>query len=184
MNIRKAKIEEANQIAPLLLLATEEVIYGFIEEKNADKAGKLMHHFTATPANQYSFENCWVAEENGQILGAVAVYDGANLNTLRKPIGKYVEGQLGVVFNPEDETQAGEIYIDSLGVRTDQQGKGIGAQMLQHLIKNYVEEEGKTLGLLVDKDNPLAKKLYLKLGFEVVGEKTLVGKELEHLQIG
>jgi ribosomal protein S18 acetylase RimI-like enzyme len=54
--------------------------------------------------------------------------------------------------------------------------------MFQFLIDEYVHKRDKTLGLLVDKDNPDAKKLYLKLGFEIVGEKTLVGKNMEHLQ--
>jgi len=184
MIIRQAKIEDSKEISTLLLLASEEVIYGFIQEENSEKANQLMQHFTAQPANQYSYENCWVAEEDHLIIGAVAIYDGANLQSLREPVKIYVEEKFGVPFNPEDETQEGELYIDSLGVRADQQGKGIGAQILQFLIDKYVKSEGKVLGLLVDKDNPLAKKLYVKLGFKIVSEKTLVGKELEHLQIG
>ena len=85
-------------------------------------------------------------------------------------------------FNPEDETQAGEYYIDCVGVNPNQQGKGIGSKIFQFLIDEYVYRRKETLGLLVDRDNPNAKRLYLKLGFEVVGEKTLVGKRLEHLQ--
>jgi len=54
--------------------------------------------------------------------------------------------------------------------------------MLRFLINEYVNNRNKTLGLLVDKDNPQAKKLYLRLGFVPVGEKTLAGKSMEHLQ--
>ena len=43
-------------------------------------------------------------------------------------------------------------------------------------------ENQQTLGLLVDEANPLAEKLYLKLGFEFVGHKELVGKKMKHLQ--
>lgn len=69
-----------------------------------------------------------------------------------------------------------------MGVDPSQQGKGIRSKVFQFLIDEYVEKNNQTLGLLVDKDNPNAKKLYLKLGFEIVGEKALVGKQLEHLQ--
>jgi ribosomal protein S18 acetylase RimI-like enzyme len=77
----------------------------------------------------------------------------------------------------------GEFYIDSLGVAANQQGKGIGSKLLLFLIDEYVTINQKTLGLLVDEENPAAKKLYLKLGFKTVGKKTLVGKNLEQLQI-
>jgi len=60
----------------------------------------------------------------------------------------------------------------------------LGTKLLQFLIQEYVEKQGLTLGLLVDNDNPNAKRLYEKIGFRVVGEKTLVGHAMEHLQIG
>jgi len=85
-------------------------------------------------------------------------------------------------FHPEDETQAGEYYIDCVGVIPNQQGKGIGTQVFLFLINEYANQKDKTLGLLVDKKNPKAKQLYLKLGFEIVGEKILAGKKMEHLQ--
>lgn len=83
----------------------------------------------------------------------------------------------------EEETQAGEYYIDSIGVLPTQQGKGIGATLLNYVIREQVFENGRTLGLLVDKTNPRAKRLYQKLGFESVGEKNLMGISLEHLQL-
>jgi predicted GNAT family acetyltransferase len=46
-----------------------------------------------------------------------------------------------------------------------------------------VSKQGKVLGLLVDDDNPKAKKHYERLCFKVVGEKWLMGKHLEHMQI-
>jgi len=83
----------------------------------------------------------------------------------------------------EDETHAGEFYIDSLGVSPAHQGKGIGSQLLQFVISEKVKTGGGTIGLLVDKTNPGAKRLYLNLGFVPVGEKTLLGISLEHLQL-
>lgn len=83
----------------------------------------------------------------------------------------------------EDETESGEFYIDCIGVNSDQQGKGIGSKALNFLIDEYVVKNHQTLGLLVDEDNPNAKRLYLKLGFKVVGRKSLAGKKMEHLQL-
>ena len=121
--------------------------------------------------------------ENKEGIVAVAcLYDGEKLHQLRQPIANYIKQHFGKDFNPEDETQAGEIYIDCVGVNPDQQGKGIGSKLIDFLIDEYVKKQNQTLGLLVDNDNPKAEKLYEKLGFTAVGQKTLVGKILKHMQ--
>ncbi|MNR48786.1 ribosomal-protein-alanine N-acetyltransferase [compost metagenome] len=110
------------------------------------------------------------------------MYDGSKLNELRIPVATKIKSMFNNAFNPEDETQAGEYYIDCVGVDPNQQGKGIGSKIFKFLIDEYVYKNNKTLGLLVDTENPNAQKLYLKLGFEIVGEKMLVGKRMNHLQ--
>ncbi|OXB25029.1 GNAT family N-acetyltransferase [Flavobacterium tructae] len=184
MIIRKATIEDSENITALLLLAMEDIIYKFTGEKDPKTAYYFLLHFVETENNQYSYQNCYVAEEDNEIIGAVAVYDGGQLHSLRKPIVDYVRLNFNANFNPEDETQSGEFYIDSVGVSPNHQGKGIGSKLLQFLIDEYVTQNQRTLGLLVEDANPNAKKLYLKLGFKVKGTRTLVGKNMEHLQIG
>ncbi|WP_431241269.1 N-acetyltransferase family protein [Flavobacterium sp. P21] len=183
MNIRKAQISDSAQIAPILLLAMEDIIYKFIKKKDYASAKDFLLHFIGKENNQYSYQNCFVAEADNEIIGVVNIYNGADLEILRNPIIEYVRSNFNPEFDPEFETKAGEFYIDSLGVNPKYQGKGIGSKILRFLIEEYVTQKHHTLGLLVDEDNPNAKKLYLNLGFQSVGEKTLVGKKLEHLQI-
>ncbi|MRX68568.1 Acetyltransferase (GNAT) family protein [Flavobacterium resistens] len=183
MNIRKAKISDSEQIAPILLLAMEDIIYKFIKKEDYASAKDFLQHFIGRENNQYSFQNCFVAEENNEIIGAVNIYNGADLEALRTPIISYIRKHFNPEFDPELETKAGEFYIDSLGVNPKYQGKGIGSKILLFLIEEFVTKNNQTLGLLVEEGNPNAKKLYLNLGFQPVGEKTLVGKKLEHLQI-
>ena len=183
MKIRKAKKEDSNAISEHLFLAMEDIIYAFIGAENQKKAKELLTWFVAREGNQYSFQNCWVAEREHEILGAVCIYDGAELELLREPVIQYVKTHFNENFNPEKETQQGEYYIDSFGVSSDHQGKGVGTKILQFVINKYTIENQQTLGLLVDENNPDAKKLYLKLGFKPVGRKVLAGKMLEHLQI-
>lgn len=180
--IRKAKQEESKIIASHIMLAMEDIVYSFIGEKSAEKAFGFLNSLTEERGNQYSYENCWVVESGDEIVAAALVYDGARLKELREPVADKVRFMFNKEFNPEDETQSGEYYIDCVGVNSDHQGKGIGSAIFQFLIDEYVNKRNETLGLLVDRDNPNAKKLYLKLGFEIVGEKTLAGKKLEHLQ--
>ena len=86
------------------------------------------------------------------------------------------------IINPQDETQAGEIYIDTIAVSPDFQGKGIGSKILDYLIEEIAIKQNNVLGLLVDFENPNAKKLYEKKGFTVVGEKMLMNENHEHMQ--
>ncbi len=183
MTIRKAKLEDSEAIAPLLMLASGEVIYKFIGEEHYEKAVGFLLHFVKSEGNQYSYKHCYVAEEDKLIVAAALVYDGAKLEGLRKPVLDYVHQHFDVNLNVEDETQAGEFYLDSFGVAPSQQGKGLGSKMLSFLIEEIVQKQGQTLGLLVDKTNPAAKKLYSKLGFEYVEDKELLGFSMEHVQV-
>jgi ribosomal protein S18 acetylase RimI-like enzyme len=174
MNIRKAEKSDSKYIAPILLLAMEDIIYKFIAKEDYASAKDFLQYFVERENNQYSYQNCFVAEDNNEIIGAVNIYNGADIEELRNPIIEYVRKHYNPEFDPEFETREGEYYIDSLGVNPKYQGKGIGSQLLQFLIDKYVHKNKEVLGLLVEEDNPSAKKLYLKLGFKVVGNKIIV----------
>ncbi len=182
MLIRKARQEESGMITPFLLLAMEEIVYGFIGEDSRENAIRFLDSLTREKDNQYSYKNCWVVASENKIVAAAIVYDGGKLKELREPVGRRIQQMFGRDFNPEDESQDGEYYVDCVGVDPDQQGRGIGSALLRFLIDEYVHKQNGTLGLLVDKENPGAKKLYEKLGFIIVGEKRLMGKTMEHLQ--
>lgn len=183
MTIRRATLNDAEAITTHMLLAMEEIVYYFIGEKDQDRAKAFLHHFVQQEANQYSWQNCWVAEENDIVVATVNLYDGAQLHDLRAPVVQHIRSHYHTGFEPEEETGAGEYYIDTVGVGGNHQGRGIGSKVLQFLINEYVTKGGQTLGLLVDEENPQAKRLYLKLGFAPVGKRVLFGKLMEHLQI-
>jgi ribosomal protein S18 acetylase RimI-like enzyme len=184
ITIRKATRSDSQAIASCLLVAMEDIVYKFIGENNAEKANAFMLFFVENVNNQYSYQNCWVAEDNNRVIGAVNVYDGASLNELRQPVIDYLRNKFGKELNVEDETQAGEFYIDTIGVHPNEQGRGIGTKLLQFIVDDFVTSRGHTLGLLVDDENQNAKRLYLKLGFRSAGKRLFLGKNMEHLQIG
>lgn len=183
MIIRKATLNDADIIATYMLLAMENIVYKFIGERDPRKAKDFLLHFIQRENNQYSWQNCWVAEVNKEVVAAANVYDGAKLNELRQPVIEYIKSHFLKEFQPEDETRPGEYYIDTLGVNPNHHGRGIGSKILQFLIDEYVTKRGQTLGLLVDEENPTAKRLYIRLGFKPAGTKVLLGKPMEHLQI-
>ena len=182
MLIRKATLNDAEAIATHLLLAMEDIVYKFIGVNDTEKARQFMLHFTGRNNNQYSYQNCWVVQDVDEVVAAINVYDGAQLHKLRKPVLDYLKTRYDRELTPEDETQAGEYYIDSLGVNVRRQCNGIGSQLIRYIIDEYTKR-GQTLGLLVDEANPKARRFYLRLGFKSVGKKRLLGKHMEHLQI-
>jgi ribosomal protein S18 acetylase RimI-like enzyme len=183
MFVRKALLTDSETIASCLLLAMEEIVYKLIGEEDSGKALAFMRYFVEKENNQYSWQNCWVVEEEGNVVAAINIYNGAQLHELRRPVIDYIKTRFNRHIIPEDETQPGEYYIDSLGVYPEHRCKGIGTYLLQFLIDEYVTRLNQTLGLLVDEENPTAKSLYEKLGFKSSGKKALLGKHLEHLQI-
>jgi ribosomal protein S18 acetylase RimI-like enzyme len=182
MIIRRAKNTDSEVVARLLFLAMKEIVFKFIGIKSPEKALLFLNSLVVQKENQYSYQNCWVAEIENKVIGMACVYDGANLRQLRKPIEATLLTMFGKPFEAEDETEAGEYYIDCIGVDPGFQGKGIGSEILKFLIEEYVHKQNQTLGLLVETANPGAKKLYLRSGFVNSGNKTLTGKSMEHMQ--
>ena len=181
--VRKATPDDSEVIASCLFLAMEDIVRKFIGEEDSKKARDFMLYFVKKDSNQYSYQNCWVAEENMKVVAAVNIYNGALLSELRQPVVEYLKANFNRDFDYEDETQAGEFYLDALGVHPVHQGKGVGTTLLRFVIDEFVNKHRQTLGLLVDETNPSAKRLYLRLGFECVGKRVLFGKMMEHLQI-
>jgi len=181
--IREATMADSERIASYLFLVMEDFFYLFMGIKDAVAVKKLLYRFVKSEENQYSYQNCLVVEIDGKVIAALNYYDGANLIPLREPVLQYIKANFNSGFNPENETQAGEYYIDSIGVDPDWQGQGIGTKLLKFVIEKQVVQNGQTMGLLVEYEKTDAKRLYLKLGFKPVGKKILVGKQLEHLQI-
>ncbi|MGJ8593755.1 MAG: GNAT family N-acetyltransferase [Aquaticitalea sp.] len=182
MLIRKAALQDTNAIALLFMMVMDSMVYRFIGEHDVQKGTDFFKRFIAEDDNQYSYKNCYVLLIEDEIVGVINVYDGSKLQELRQPILTYIHEHTNPTFSIEDETQPGEYYIDVIAVTNKYQGKGIGSNLLKYVIDKFCLNDKKTIGLLVDKKNPNAKKLYMRMGFVKVGEKTLTGHEMEHLQ--
>lgn len=133
-------------------------------------------------ATQYSYCNALIAEVGGVEAGAIVGYDGALLAELRKPIYPLLEQHLGTIPHIEDETAAGEFYLDSLGVLPEFRGLGVGSALLNAMSGRAFAEGHERVGLIVDFDNPKAERLYSSLGFVRVGTKLFLGHQMWHLQ--
>jgi len=181
MPIRPAKKSDYKSIAPLIVQAMSDLVVKFTKNSELKNAIPVFEFFFQEKANQYSYENTLVYEENGEILGSITGYDGSRLDELRTPFLDHLLEKFGFEETPEDEAEVGEFYLDTVSVSHLHQGKGIGRKLIETMIQIAKEKRFDKVGLLVDVENPTAKKLYERIGFKVVKTKTLMGGQYEHL---
>ena len=181
MIIRPAQPSDAPALAKLINMAMLEITYQFIGKEDQNEANAFIESLVMQKNNQYSYENIFVLQEVDQIIGHICIYDGSNFELLRQNVLDNIKQKYGHDYMAEAETGAGEMYIDTFAISPTVRGKGLGKQLLQFAIDHYVIQQHKVLGLLVDNDNPTAKKLYLGMGFKVVEERDIFGKKMEHM---
>lgn len=131
------------------------------------------------PATQYSFENTIVCTVDGVAAGAICGYDGARLDELRSPVLDMLRERFGSAPCPiENETCAGEFYLDSIGIDPLFRGTGAGTALLRAMIERARRSDAGCAALLVDVENPHAERLYRRVGFCRSGTRTLLGHNM------
>lgn len=177
--IRQARKEEASQIAELFMLAwpVDEII-----EFNSLTYRQLHESITLAAASEetiYSYENTFVAEIDGKVVGAMCAYDGADYQRLKQPIVNALGPDCG--FAQLNETEEGEFYLDSVGVLTKYRRKGIASRLFEAQCERAASLGHKVAGLIVDIDKPQAEALYTRLGFIYLDDKDFFGHAMKHM---
>ena len=145
---------------------------------------KVLTEVCAATATQYSFQNTLVAETvSGKLAGAIVGYDGGQLEPLRKATWDIISNHTGFVPEIADETNAGEFYLDSLGVKPEFRGMGIAQKLIDAMCKKAFALGHTNVGLIVDVENPKAEELYSRIGFRRVGERMFFTHKMYHLQM-
>ena len=177
--IRRARKEEAAHIAELFMLAwpVEEIL-----ESNGISYEQLHESMTAIAAAEetiYSYENTFVAEVDGKIVGAMCAYDGADYIRHKQPIVDILGADSG--FAQLRETEAGEFYLDSVGVLPEYRSRGIASSLFEAQCERAASLGHKVAGLIVDVDKPQAEALYARLGFTYLDNKDFFGHTMKHM---
>lgn len=184
VEIKYASRDQAGIIAPLIMMAmTDECCLYFCGEGyGLEDFRRMMTKLVERKDSQYSYKNTLVAMADNKVVGIAVSYDGGQLHELRHTFIAAAKAQIGKDNSGiADETQAGELYLDSLAVLPDYRRQGI-AQKLLLATKEKANEMGLPyVGLLVDADNPVGEALYASVGFRYVGDNRWGGHPMKHL---
>ncbi len=186
MRILAANKTQCKYIARLIMQAMNYdcCLYFVGAGHTLDEFERTMTALVQSDTSQYSYLNTIVAlNEDGEVCGICVSYDGGRLHELRKAFVEAMKDNFGRDFScMDDEASAGELYVDSLAVREDYRGRGIATALLKAVIEKGAVMGMSAVGLLVDKANPNAERLYHRVGFEYVEDASWGGHPMRHLQ--
>ena len=175
---------QAAEIAQLIMMAMTDdcclhfcgVGYGLKDFQ------KMMTALVERENSQYSYRNTLVAMADKKVVGIAVSYDGGQLHELRRAFIQAAKTCIGKDHSGmDDETQAGELYLDSLAVWSAYRRRGI-AQCLLRATKEKADRMGlPCVGLLVDQGNPAGEALYASVGFRYANDSHWGGHPMRHL---
>ena len=184
IEIKDAKKDKSASIARLIMMAmTDDCCLHFCGVGyGLDDFYRMMTSLVEREDSQYSYKNTLVAMDDEKVVGVAVSYDGARLNELRQAFIEAAKEQIGKDHSGmDDETQAGELYLDSLAILSEYRRQGIARKLLR-ATKEKADQMGlPCLGLLVDKGNPAGESLYASVGFRYVNDSNWGGHPMKHL---
>lgn len=184
IEITHATREQAPEIARLIMMAmTDDCCLHFCGDGyGLDDFFRMMTELVRREDSQYSYKNTLVAMDGDRVAGISVSYDGGRLHELRRA---FIESAMTFIGRDhtgmDDETQAGELYLDSLAVLPDYRRQGIARRLLKATKQKAVEMGLPCVGLLVDKGNPDGEALYASVGFRYRNDSQWGGHPMRHL---
>ena len=180
ITIRPASASDATIIARAVAMAIGDE--QTLKEYCGDDYLATLTAIAAAENTQYSWRYALVAQVDGVVAGAIVGYDGAQLASLRCGTFTILQSRIGRTPTIADETEAGEFYLDSIGVLPELRGCGVGKALITALCDKAFSEGHNCVGLIVETNNPQAEKLYDSLGFRQVSTRLFFGHQMYHLQ--
>lgn len=183
--IRFARKEDGPEIAPLILVILKDMELPFVQTFGEQKTIEVLTDAITDPDYRYSYTRGIVEEIDGKVAGVAFGYTDEEEPIIDLPLADILEKHelpRDQYLFIDKETLPNEWYLDTISVSEKFRGKGIGSKLLEALPMLAEKANRTVIGLNVDQQNPQAKKLYERHGFETVEETEISGHQYEHMQ--
>jgi len=184
IEIREATKNQAAEIASLIMMAMTDDCCQYFCGKGygLEDFRRMMTMLVEAETSQYSYKNTLVAMASDRVVGISVSYDGGCLHELRRAFIQAAKEYIGKDHSGmDDETQAGELYLDSLAVLPAYRRQGIAKTLVLATKKRADAMHLPCVGLLVDDDNTSGEAFYTTLGFRYVADNQWGGHPMKHL---
>lgn len=147
--------------AKLNLMAVGDMAHSIVGSSNQSITDATFRMLWKSKNNRFSHEFTYEAKIGDKSLGMITCLPYTTLDQLGSSTAKQLFSyrKLGL-----KEGFEGEYHIATLAAMPESRGMGIGSQLIQHAEEQAIRQGYNLSSLTVKKENPLAAKLYVKLG--------------------
>lgn len=137
----------------------------------------------ADEMSMYSWNKSIVAYVDGKSVGSIISYAGDDYGKLRQYTWKNLCNDIDVekICATDIEACSKEYYLDSMAIKQEYRGYGIGRKLIEAAIDHGRELGYKKFSLLVDVAKPRLKAYYESMGFEEVGNRMFFGRRYNRM---
>lgn len=185
LSIRPATPDDAKLAACLMYLSMGELadyLYGGV----CLSVDEILAGLSSMKNNRYSWSIADVAEWDKQPAGMLTSFPGWEFAKRELAIGagllklcNFFEvlrlSLRALSIANGRETYRDEYYLANMGVLPEFHGRGIGSALIEHAEQKAREAGLEKCSLIVDTENPNAKRLYERFGYQVDFTKTYPG---------
>ncbi len=128
----------------------------------------------AREGTEFSYENCLMAEQDGQIIGMLHSF---LMDVDDDPLPEDFDPVLRPYAELEEDQS---LYISGIAVEEEVRGQGIGRALMIAADRRAEELDCRSISLIVFEQNEGAKRLYDRLGFKETARRAVVPHPLIH----
>ena len=178
LKIRAAEASDALFAAPLICLSLHELA-DHLFQQNTDAIEATIAKLFVRNGGRFGYEYAFVAEHENEPVGLLIACRGKDVNRLNLETIPHLIAVLGLVkaigfvyrainLPGEKEAEDDEFFISNLGILPSMQGRSFGSQMLMYAEQLACENDLKKCSLIVNWNNTNARRLYERIGYQVV----------------
>ena len=167
MEIRKAKIQDADKVIPLLLEALGSTAPAFCGTEIPEEIEDIYRQYFCEEEGRFSYHQFFVVLKSGEICGMIAGHETNQLDQLNQRVYEELQKRGKGDFELIKESMDGDYYIEVLTVAEAYRSQGIGKKIIAFFENEARRRKCSQISLVVLEENEEARKLYEKLGYKV-----------------